>query len=359
MWSPIFILITVTALLSFMAGQGLNSGSSVYLARVGYPSAIAGTSAFIFSIAAAVIRIVCGQVLDKRGRYGVLMIGCALFVASTLAPLLRLSSEAFLAMRVVQGVGFAMVTTTSTTMASDVLPVAHLGSGLGFFGLGQALAMSIGPAIALALVETNPPENLFIIVSVLAIGATVCSALSRYERHPERLPKTCGYRMRVESQAASQHKAATASQPDAAIASQSEATTSQSNTAASQPDAAATPQPNAAASAPEAGDSHKGKPTIGAFLAQIFEIRALCGALPMFAYAPIVGFNIYFVGLFAAEMGLPNGGFYYTLAAIGMIVVRLGSHLFMDRVQPLKILGVGLALGMISLVLLLMITLDR
>ncbi|MBO4353032.1 MAG: MFS transporter, partial [Eggerthellaceae bacterium] len=50
------------------------------------------------------------------------------------------------------------------------------------------------------------------------------------------------------------------------------------------------------------------------------------------------------------------GGLFFTLSAIAMIIVRLGSRLFMDRVAPIRILGCGIALNMVSMVLLLIIT---
>lgn len=320
-WTPLFMLIAGASLLFFMGGFGLNTGSSVYLARTGHPSWVAGMSAATFSIAAAVIRIVCGQVIDKHGRYLVVAGGSIVFVIVTLIPLAQLSSEAFLVIRVIQGLAFGMVTTTAATMASDVLPMARLGEGLGFYGLSQAIAMSIGPAIGLFLVETDPAENLFVAVGILAICACILCLQCRYERKPETLPATSGYRMRIEAEHAAAEKTA----------------------------GSATPADDTAQ------EAERPRRSIGELLGDIFELRALCGAIPMLLFSPIAGFCIYFTGLFASQMGLVNGGVFFTLGAIAMILVRMSSHLFMDRVAPIKILGFGLAFGMISMGLLLYI----
>ena len=157
-WTPLFFLIVVTALLFFVAGMGLNTGSTVYLTRTGHASWVAGVSAATFSIAAAIIRIVCGQWIDKRGRYIAVAAGSIVYAIVSLIPLVHLGSEAFLVVRVIQGIAFGTVTTTIATMASDVLPMARLGEGLGFYGLSQAIAMSIGPAIALFVAETDPAK---------------------------------------------------------------------------------------------------------------------------------------------------------------------------------------------------------
>lgn len=316
-WTPLFMLIGASALLFFMAGMGLNTGSSVYLARIGSPSWVAGVSAASFSVAAAIMRIISGKMIDVWSRYVVVAVGSILFVVVTVAPLAHLGNEAFLVIRIVQGIAFAMVTTTLATMASDVLPLSRLGEGLGFYGLSQAIAMSVGPAIALFLVETDPAENLFVAISILAACACIMCLRCRYERNPDILPKTSGYRMRVEDGRA---KAA-------AIEAGNDV----------------------------AGKAEKPRRSFSALLADVFELRALCGGIPAMLYSPVAGFCIYFVGLFATQMGLVNGGVFYTLSAVAMIFVRMGSRLFMDRVAPIRVLGFGLAFGIVSMGLLLYI----
>lgn len=311
-WTPLFFLIVVTALLFFVAGMGLNTGSTVYLTRTGHASWVAGVSAATFSIAAAIIRIVCGQWIDKRGRYIAVAAGSIVYAIVSLIPLVHLGSEAFLVVRIIQGIAFGTVTTTIATMASDVLPMARLGEGLGFYGLSQAIAMSIGPAIALFVVETDPAENLFLAIGIIAICACVLCLQCRYERKPDKLPKTCGYRMHLEAK-------------QAAVRGEQ---------------------------VPAIEQPRRG---LGEALKDVFELRALCGAIPIMLYSPIAGFCIYFVGLYASQLGLINGGVFYTLSAVAMIIVRMGSHLFMDRVAPFKILGFALLFGAASMGLLLYI----
>ena len=57
----------------------------------------------------------------------------------------------------------------SATAAADVLPLSRLGEGIGYSGLGQAIAMSIGPALAIFLISTDVPENFY-------FGLAGCSA---------------------------------------------------------------------------------------------------------------------------------------------------------------------------------------
>lgn len=55
----------------------------------------------------------------------------------------------FLALRVVHGFAFGMVTVAGNTIVIDIMPSSRRGEGLGYYGLANNLAMSFGPMIGL------------------------------------------------------------------------------------------------------------------------------------------------------------------------------------------------------------------
>jgi len=57
----------------------------------------------------------------------------------------------FMASRILHGLQFAFVGSLNMTLASESLPSGKMGSGLGLFGLSNAVANSIAPSIGLAL----------------------------------------------------------------------------------------------------------------------------------------------------------------------------------------------------------------
>src|SRR3569833_1666975 len=69
-------------------------------------------------------------------------------------------------MRMVFGAGFGLCCTTIPTMTSNTLPPKRMGEGMEYFGLSTTLAMSIGPAIGLTLLEN------------LGIGAMIVGAVA-------------------------------------------------------------------------------------------------------------------------------------------------------------------------------------
>ena len=170
LWSTTFVLVIASTLCCFMVGQGLNSSTSVYVALYGGSAAYAGVLAAVFSGAAAVMRLLSGPLIDEHGRRIVMLVGFLVLIVGTIGPLFTHDVVPFVTFRFLQGAGFSAAATASATAAADVLPSSRMGEGIGYYGLGQAIAMSIGPAFALALVSMDPAENLF-------IGATAAAAL--------------------------------------------------------------------------------------------------------------------------------------------------------------------------------------
>lgn len=332
LWSTTFVLVVVSTLCCFMVGQGLNSSTSVYVALYGGTTAYAGVLGAVFSGAAAVVRLLSGPLIDGRGRRIVMLVGFAVLIVGTVGPLLTRDVAPFVVFRILQGAGFSAVTTASATAAADALPASRMGEGIGYYGLGQALSMSVGPALALALVSTDPPENLFIGVTAIAVIGLAMIFLCRYEKHPEMLPEGAVYRRRLEEGESEAARRGTAEALEitgrAGAAEAAKATTS------------------------AAQSRMEGQPRRESIASRIFEKHALPGTLPMIVLSPAFGFVIFFVGLYGASLGVGNAGLFYTLSAVSMILVRLKSGAFMDRFAPIKILPFALACGLVAFAML-------
>lgn len=331
LWSTTFVLVVVSTLCCFMVGQGLNSSTSVYVALYGGTAAYAGVLAAVFSGAAAVVRLLSGPLIDGRGRRIVMLAGFAVLIVGTVGPLFTHDVAPFVVFRILQGAGFSAVTTASATAAADALPASRMGEGIGYYGLGQALSMSVGPALALALVSTDPPENLFVGVTAIAVVGLAMIFLCRYEKHPEMLPEEAVYRRRLEER-----------ESEAARTEAAEALETTGRAGATEAAGATETTTSTAQSKMEE------QPRCESIVSRIFEKHALPGTLPMIVLSPAFGFVIFFVGLYGASLGVGNAGLFYTLSAMSMILVRLKSGTFMDRFAPIKILPFALACGLVA-----------
>lgn len=306
LWSPIFVTIIAAMLFAFMVGQGVNTGTTVYLERTGGTVALAGIGAMSFSVSAALMRLLGGPLVDGRGRRLVMILGAAIMLAGTIGPLFCNEGALFIVWRALQGAGFSASTTAANTAAADVLPFSRLGEGIGYAGLGQAISMAVGPALAVFLVSTNPPENLYFGLMTCAALSLILSVLCRYEKDPSRLPATSEYRTRWE--------------------------------------AAQDAEPGA----PQSKSPARPKNPFARMLSSIIEPTAFRGTFIIFLMASVFSFNIFFMGSFGNSLHVMNAGFYYTTMAIVMIIVRVSTGRFMDATPPLRLMGIASLCGIIA-----------
>ncbi len=330
LWTPMFVAIVACTLCTFMVGQGSNAGTTVYLERIGGSTGLAGIGALIFSLAAAVSRIITGPMSDARGRRLVMVIGSCFMLAGTIGPLFGNSDALFVLWRILQGFGFAAATTASATAAADVLPLSRLGEGIGYYGLGQAIAMSCGPALAIFLISTDPPENFYFGLTACAALALLFSLLCGYEKNPRKLPATSEFRLRWErGEVPYLHKDGASGDAHSRNAQEKGRIESERSSTHADP------------AKPSMGERLRG------LVDGIFEPTALPGTIPMMLIATSFGFGIFYMGVYGNHLGVANAGIFYTVSAVAMIVVRLTSGKFMDRFKPIYIMGVAVASGLV------------
>ncbi len=190
LFSPVFVAIIAMTLCCFLVGQGTNAGTSVYLDRMGGTATLAGIGAAA-SPPQQPSRAFCADPssigVGASSSWPWDPPSC---LVGTAGPVFLQRARAFHRVALpLQGMGFAIATTASATAAADVLPMSRLGEGIGYYGLGQAIAMSIGPALAMFLVSTDPAENLYLGFSAAAACARSRSRLSAATRETPLPPR--------------------------------------------------------------------------------------------------------------------------------------------------------------------------
>lgn len=104
-----------------------------------------------YTISSLCIRPFSGYLLDTFARKPLYLfayfIFTLIFAGYMIAGLLTL----FIIFRIVHGVSFGMVTVGGNTIVIDIMPSSRRGEGLGYYGLTNNLAMSVGPMFGLFL----------------------------------------------------------------------------------------------------------------------------------------------------------------------------------------------------------------
>jgi MFS family permease len=123
----------------------------VYIHSLGAPDWMLGWLTGVTSIASIIARPISGQMVDRFGRRGVLLVGIIGMAISCVAFMFVPVVGAILALRFTQGIFWGATNTSCTTIVSDVLPKSRFAEGMGYFGMGSSLALIIAPALSLWL----------------------------------------------------------------------------------------------------------------------------------------------------------------------------------------------------------------
>lgn len=106
-----------------------------------------------YTIMALVIRPFSGYMVDSFPRKLVLVICGFLFFSLFVGYIVSGSLAAFALFRTLHGAPFGATTVAASTVAIDVLPASRRGEGIGYYGLSNNLAMALGPALAVVLLQ--------------------------------------------------------------------------------------------------------------------------------------------------------------------------------------------------------------
>jgi MFS family permease len=90
-----------------------------------------------------------------------------------------------LAIRVINGLGFGVHSTTAGAVVADVIPKSRMSEGIGYFCMYATLSTAIGPFIALKIVgdgELHSYRTLFFVASGLCLMSLAADSLITYER---------------------------------------------------------------------------------------------------------------------------------------------------------------------------------
>ena len=122
-----------------------------------------------YTIACLCIRPFSGYLLDTFSRKPLYLLAYTVFTVIFGGYMLTSLLAVFIALRIVHGLAFGMVSVAGNTIVIDILPSEHRGEGVGYYGLANNLAMSFGPMIGLFMHNTCSYE--FIFTCSLASGS--------------------------------------------------------------------------------------------------------------------------------------------------------------------------------------------
>ncbi|MDR0513678.1 MAG: MFS transporter [Coriobacteriaceae bacterium] len=330
LWSGIFVAVIVLNVGICTIGQGVSAGTPLYIKEIGGTGTYSGILVAVYVTSAMFARFFSGRMSDVRTRRMVIFLGGGIFILGSVVSMAVALPHVQVLVRILQGLGFASAQTAINAAAADVLPFKRLGEGIGFFGLGQAIAMASGPAFATWLVSLEYVEALSCGLAVVAVGLIVITVFLTYEKHPFRLPEGASYRIRREKEAA---------QLAAMVNEEGQASGNLATFEAG--------KAFGASSAP----MHRKQGKVRKAFHNALEKAALRGAVPGLFFSATTAVFISYAAMYAQHKGYSNPGLFFAAAAATAILVRLVSSKLIDRFSPLGLFMVPVLAGSGTLLL--------
>ncbi|MFN8615258.1 MAG: MFS transporter [Vampirovibrionales bacterium] len=170
LWTPPFKLLCSAVVAFFIGYHLLIPVLPLLLAQHHLPAPTIASILSIFTVASLACRPVAGYLTDRYSPWGVLSIAIGLFTLSH-CLLLYWPTNTWFWLRLVQGIGFGLMYTSSSRWILLLIPPHRKAEGIGIFSNGMKLAMAIAPPLGLWLYQH--PTWLWNTHHMLPIGVTL------------------------------------------------------------------------------------------------------------------------------------------------------------------------------------------
>lgn len=190
LFSSNFILISLVTLTIFAIFFSLYVTLPVYVEALGGSKSDIGLIIGIFTISSVLVRPFVGWGVDRHGRKKILSIGLIIILMATLLYSFATSIILLLLLIVLHGIGSGTSTTAANTLAADIAPAHRRGEAMGYFGMFSNVAMAVGPAVSVMLLDGRNFATIFWLWSAISF----LSLLITYSIHETLLPASEAFR---------------------------------------------------------------------------------------------------------------------------------------------------------------------
>lgn len=172
------MLVILAASLLYMASPMLvNPLIAGYAESLGAGSTIMGLIGGIMNLVSLAFQPFSGNLADRISKYKLAVIGTVLMIIPTVGYIFSANAGMVLFFRILNGFGFAICTVCFSTWFASVVPQNRIGYAMGIYGMANALAMAIGPAIGINVYKSMGYKAAFIVATAFSV---ICLLLCRF-----------------------------------------------------------------------------------------------------------------------------------------------------------------------------------
>lgn len=162
LWTLSFIFLMISNALLFMVFEMMLPTLPLFVTTLGGDATQIGIVTGIFMVSAIIVRLFTGVLARKINKKYLLFIGAIICAVSTGAYYLSPNVETLLVIRILHGAGFGLATTYFATIVAEIIPKERRGEGIGYFGVGETVAISVGPMMGILLLDLYGYQRLFL-----------------------------------------------------------------------------------------------------------------------------------------------------------------------------------------------------
>lgn len=182
LWTRPFIMIMGINFLIFLSFNMINPSLPLYLQDLGISETMTGVCISIFTVGSMLIRPIAGDVLDHFGRRSVFFISMILLAILVFCYSFTSAIALLLVLRVIHGIDWSFASTSTSTIATDIIPRQITGTGIGIFGMSMSLALAVAPALAVDLMDRYSFSTMIDVSSAFLVCALLLGFFFPFEK---------------------------------------------------------------------------------------------------------------------------------------------------------------------------------
>lgn len=164
------VALVMVATFCFMASNMLATPLIAgFSESLGASGAMMGLIAGMMNVVSLFCRPIAGNLADRASKRLLVGVGSSLYLVSSVWYAFAGNTASLIAARMINGVGFACCSVCLATWMSLLLPIRHMGAGMGLYGTMNALAMALGPAIGIKAQQLIGYRHAFLISTAMAV----------------------------------------------------------------------------------------------------------------------------------------------------------------------------------------------
>lgn len=168
-----------------------------FTGRLGGTAFLMGLIGGLMNISSLLFRPFAGNFADRFKKYNFVLFGLGCMLTACIGYCVAANTVALVIARALNGIGFATCTISLSTWISMLLPGDKVGSGVGIYGIMQALGMAISPSIGIEIKNAFGYRAAFAAAGLFALVSIVIVLFVKDKGVPAVSSKQTPFKLRV------------------------------------------------------------------------------------------------------------------------------------------------------------------